>query len=1410
MKNKSTRITITGKHRTKKFWNIRSKLMIALLTAIFIPFLAFMVYLLYQNFNYFDEVRNFSLESSTNSLNEISTERIEKMTTDIAKEIADFLYSRDADIRYMADVAEMFSGDIEKTRSAFLVFVRSKTKRTVAQTQWTLSQNESRWEKMEKTDMSSTIGVLISKGKFPAACGEKNKVIPETIPRCLRRGVSLNDNNNDSLNGIVFHAFAADGLKYEDVPLYDEITFVDLDGKEKIKIGTTDLPNSRKKLYSSYFITDNVKDISNKSNTFIGAETYFPALKELTKERGDDIYVSDVIGAYVGTNYAGMYTKSNVSAAAMNRGYGIKYAPDEQAFAGEENPLGKRFEGIVRWASPVYSNGAKTGYVTLALNHDHIMEFVDHKTPASKRYTELPSAFEGDYSFIWDYQCRNIAHPRHHSIYGYDPQTGDPQIPSLMTTQYYTLLEKSGISLDSANNMSPHERFNAIKANARELFDFSEEKTGKPSYRLFKDDDIPVFKNQRKMQDNGLDPDHTPAPDLSMLGYIGLDGRYLNNAPQCRGWMDLVEKGGSGSFYILWGEIYKLNTAAAIPYYTGRYAPSAANNFSKTGFGFVTVGSSIESFGAPARAAAEVIDKFFTQKVKHIVCHSLFFLLISALAAAFVSFFISKKFSKNISVLLDGLSLFRDGFRQFRFNTKRGDEFGELANTFDMLAENFEKSTSHPVVITDLNMNILYINAFGILLHKNKKLEDFVGQSYIKYSKYPKNTKYDPIYALNNGIDTDVYFDVENGVYIKGVARYLLDERGKKAGYIIELIDFTEIEKRNRIVEKQNKELEKSKTEIEKALTEAQEATRAKSKFLASMSHEIRTPLNAIIGFAEIELLKNHSAETMESINRVYNSGKTLLNIINDILDFSKIEAGQMILDPVECYLPKTINDSVVMNIVRIGNKPLKLELIIDENIPKKLYLDDLRFKQILNNLLSNAIKYSKRGTIILSIQSKIESTKYSEKYCVLNCYVQDEGIGISKDGILKLFNDYQMINISAHRGTEGTGLGLVICKQLVEKMGGAIGVESEFGIGSKFFFSVKYRVIDETPIGRNVAESLMQMRFTEKNKKSDVVVFEPMPYGKVLITDDVFTNLEVAKGLMKPYGLEVVTASSGRETLEIVEKNKSGFDIIFMDHMMPEMDGIETVEIMRGLGYKGIIVALTANAVLGADKIFKEAGFDDFISKPINTEILDDVLKKYIRDKQPAQVQVLAKAAKIKPQIVEDGEKIYGIPVKIAEMFRKDATKATSVLKETVLSGDLKLFVITAHAMKSALANVGEEETASLAKELESAGREDNAYLINEKTSVFIEKLNEIIAKLTPVSVKEDVEEDTPSLKEKAAAIRVACDDFDSPLINKILKELEKFPLKPETKKILSEISENILFSDFDAAKENADKLYN
>ncbi|MDR2732008.1 MAG: response regulator [Fibromonadaceae bacterium] len=1246
---------------------------------------------MFQNHSVIDQVKRGSLENSINSLNAGAVESIERMTTDIAKSLADFLYERDDDIRYLATLANSLNGDIKSIEKAYSTFVRSKTKRAVVQTEWVLSKDGNRWVRKNIPDVSGTIGK------------------------------SSNKNNEDNVNGATFNPIAADGLEYTDVPLYDEVTFIGLDGMEKVKVGTADLPNSRKNRYANYFKTGNLKDISLKENTFIRAETYYPALKELTGKEGSDIYVSDVIGAYVGTNFIGMYTKPNLEDAAKKRGYDINYAPEEQAFSGEENPVGKRFEGIVRWASPVYVNGEKIGYVTLALNQDHIMGFVDHKTPMKERYKELSSAYEGNYSFIWDYQSRSIAHPRHHSIYGFDPETGEEQIPWLMTTEYNMLLEKSGISAEQAKNMTPEQKFAVIKANWKNFINKEADETGKPVYDLLLG--ISTFKNQKRMDPNNPDPDHTPAADLTRLGFVGLDGRYLNNAPQCTGWLDLTKRGGSGSLYILWSGIYKLNTAAAIPYYTGRYAPCEANSYSRVGFGFIAIGSGIESFTEPAVKAAQKTDIFLEKTSAESMKYVITSLLILFIITLLVSFAMSRWFSTSINTLLQGVAKYRSGLRQFRFNSKQSDEFGEIAESFDMLAESIERSIYHSVVITDSAKNIIYMNRVALALHKGETFEMLAGKPYIKYSIYPEKTEYDPFYAYENGTESSIYHREKDDIYVKGKVMALLDNNNVKIGYIIESYDVTEIEKRNRIVEEQYNQLAQTQGELKDALQKAQEATKAKSIFLANMSHEIRTPLNAVIGFTEVELMHKLPPSTIGSLEKIYSSSKTLLNIINDILDISKIEAGKIQLNPVEYDLATVISDSVNINLVRMGDKPLRLNIIVDENIPQKLFGDDLRLRQIFDNLLSNAVKYSNSGTITFSIKSALEKISETETICRLECYVQDTGIGISEEDLPKLFGDYQMVNMLAHRNTEGTGLGLAICKTMIEMMDGKIWVESKLNNGSKFMFNIKAKVIDENPIGSETAHNLMSLNYTKSLRDVETAfLFEEKPHGRILIVDDVATNLEVAKRLMEPYKMNIETAMSGYEALDRIKTQETCYDIIFMDYMMPGMDGIETTKIIRELGYKGIIVVLTANAVVGADKMFRENGFDDFISKPIDIKNLDAIIKKYVRENSSeALLNITRSETRNAPR--ETDKKIF-------EMFRRDAEKAIATLKDSAESGDLKSFSLTVHSIKSACVNIREKDAADLAVELEIAGRNGNLDKVRANYSALVEKLKEILAR--------------------------------------------------------------------------------
>lgn len=1360
-------------NRQGKQLSLRVKLMIILIAITAIPLIMFAAFSFKQTRDITDNVKNVSLQNSTNALNASAVQQIERMSTDIAREVAEFLYQRDGDIRLLANLASSVNGDVNKIKECFTLF-SERTRRAVKQTEWIMNEDSTLWIPKVIPDMSHTIGV------------------------------SENLQNEDFVNGATFHPFPAAGLEYEEVPLYDEITFIGLDGKEKVKIATTNHPNSRKVRYAEYFKTGDLKDVSKKENTFIRSETYFPALTNLTDEIDNDIYVSDVIGAYVGTNYVGMYVPKAVAKASEQRGYEIEYNIEEQAFSGAENPYGKRFEGIVRWASPVFVKGKKIGYVSFALSQDHIMEFVDHKTPMSERYTELSDAFEGNYSFIWDYQSRSIAHPRHHSIYGFDPETGYPAVPWLMTTEYNMLLEKSGVSADSASKLTPQERFEIVRTNYPNHIDRSSDVTGEQIFNLI--NGVETFKNQKRFDPSNPNPDHTPAADLIRMGFVGLDGRYLNNAPQCQGWLDLSRRGGSGSLYILWSGIYKLNTAAAIPYYTGQYAPSELNDSSRVGFGFVAIGSGIESFTEPAQDAANILDKELEKTIAFVAKYTIVSLVVLIFIVLLTSTAMSKWLSENIKTLLSGIAKYLKGNRQFRFNTTRSDEFGELAEMIDILADNIEQSQSHPVVITDTERNILYMNKQALKLHPESTLEELVGKPYSKYSMYPEDTKYDPFYAFFNQTESAIFYDNKSKTYVKGNVKQQFDSRGRFVGFIVESFDFTEVEKQNRIVEAQRDELERSQKEIENALKKAEDATQAKSVFLANMSHEIRTPLNAIIGFSEVELLKKLPLETGENIEKIYSSGKTLLSIINDILDISKIEAGQMQISPVEYDLVSAINDCVIMNLVRIGSKPIELKISVSENIPQKLFGDDLRLKQIYNNLLSNAIKYSEHGTVTLSASSKIEYEN-GKKIGILNCSVEDTGIGISKDDMEKLFGDYQMVNVEAHRTQEGTGLGLSITKRLVEMMGGKISVESELGVGSKFSFFIKLEVIDETPIGKKLADDINSLKFIGSHRKeNENFEFVPMPYGNILITDDVSTNLEVAKGLMRPYGMKIKTTLSGFDTLDLIKKGDK-FDIIFMDHMMPKMDGIETVRIMRESGYDGIVVALTANALVGAAQMFKDAGFDDFISKPININELDNILKKYIRDKQSEDV--LKEAQKITAQTVNINE-IKTVDAKLAEMFIKDAVSAITTLEETAQKGDVNLFAITAHAMKSALANIGEEEISKLAEELEKAGKTNDTNTINGKLQIMIDNLKAVIEKLTKTLPKEEetsseIVEDIALIREKMKEVAAACDDFDSAKANDIIKDIEKMLLKTETRKVLSEISHKLLFSEFDEAKDLA-----
>jgi signal transduction histidine kinase/CheY-like chemotaxis protein len=393
--------------------------------------------------------------------------------------------------------------------------------------------------------------------------------------------------------------------------------------------------------------------------------------------------------------------------------------------------------------------------------------------------------------------------------------------------------------------------------------------------------------------------------------------------------------------------------------------------------------------------------------------------------------------------------------------------------------------------------------------------------------------------------------------------------------------------------------------EVKQRLKIAEESTKAKSDFLAKMSHEIRTPMNAITGMTELILWEELSPVVREHALTIKNSGGHLLNIINDILDFSKIETGKMEIVEAEYLFYSTINDVVNMINARMTNPNVQFVAEVSPDVPGKMYGDEGRLRQVLLNVLSNSMKYTREGRITLAVSWE----KIGEDTLLLSIRVADTGIGIRRENLKTLFDEFQQFDLQKNRNVEGTGLGLAITHSLVQLMGGEISVESTYGEGSVFTITLPQKF-----------STTYEHQEWEREEPTTMTRVR-MPDVKILVVDDVLINLEVAKGILAPYQAHVDDCLSGKEALELVKQND--YDLILMDHMMSEMDGLETTATIRKLDGGRFadtpIIALTANAAGGAKEMFLQNGMSDFLSKPIELEKLDYILTKWI----PAEKQI-------------------------------------------------------------------------------------------------------------------------------------------------------------------------------------------
>ncbi|MCL1988673.1 MAG: ATP-binding protein [Firmicutes bacterium] len=569
--------------------------------------------------------------------------------------------------------------------------------------------------------------------------------------------------------------------------------------------------------------------------------------------------------------------------------------------------------------------------------------------------------------------------------------------------------------------------------------------------------------------------------------------------------------------------------------------------------------------------------------------------------------------------------------------------------------------------------------------------------------------------------------------------------------------------------------------EMERSAT-AEANSKAKTQFLARMSHEIRTPINAVLGISEIQL-QNPSLEvsTEEAFAKIYSSSQILLGLINDILDLSRIESGKMPILQEKYDSASLINDIIQLNVFRLGSKKVKFEIQVDKNIPAVMVGDELRIKQILNNLLSNAFKYTEKGSVNLTI---IIKTGKQPHLCFT---IQDTGIGMSPENLQKLFHEFARFNEEKTRYIEGAGLGMSIVQNLIELMDAKIDVQSKLGKGTTITLEIPQKISGDEVLGAELAKNLQNFNLSSRfARKTMSFKPEPMPYGKVLVVDDVETNLFVAKGLLSFYEIEVDTCDNGNAAINLVQQGKI-YDIIFLDHMMPGLDGIETNAKIRELGYTAPIVALTANAIIGQSDKFLQNGFDGFISKPIDTSHLNAMLNKFIRDKQPPEV--IANIRNEIPQqaansdmwnfFTDNGssEKSNQFFQDLLKEFARSQRHIILDIRQALSKDDLLSCRRIAHTLKGLANTIHETELAKTAGYLEVLFEQNKSGAeVAEKIDLMERQLAAVIATIPKEETHTNTEPITENINELLLELRALLEESNADSLD-LIKKLDNVP---------------------------------
>ncbi len=539
-------------------------------------------------------------------------------------------------------------------------------------------------------------------------------------------------------------------------------------------------------------------------------------------------------------------------------------------------------------------------------------------------------------------------------------------------------------------------------------------------------------------------------------------------------------------------------------------------------------------------------------------------------------------------------------------------------------------------------------------------------------------------------------------------------------------------------IELQDRLLKQSEA-VKDALKAAEEANKAKSNFLSNMSHEIRTPITAILGMNELIRRESSDENILEYSGNIDKAGNSLLGIINDILDFSKIEAGRMSLINVDYEIPNLVGDIVNLIRFRIEEKGLLFVADIDPKIPLVLNGDELRIKQIITNLLSNAAKYTEKGTVTLT--ARLEEKNDTD--AVIFMSVKDTGIGIKEEEMDKLFSAFDRLDVIRTRSIEGTGLGLAITSRMLELMDSTLTVESTYGEGSTFSFSIRQKVVNDREIGDVDPASIAAG--VQKNRESNIRF--TAPDARLLVVDDTPLNLQVIVGLLKQTKVHIDTASDGISCIEAF--GNKDYDMVFLDYRMPGMDGIETLKKLYesdpDRANRTPIVCLTASAVVGDREKMLDAGFDDYLSKPVNISEMERLMMQYLPKekvicigneeagtdelallpKEIFEIKELDPAAGI--EYCGDAEEyMYAL-----EIYSASIPEKSEKIEQAAKSGDLDTFITLVHSIKSTSKAVGAKAIAGLAASLEAAGKGDDKDFIEKNTPELLQMYRDLMETL-------------------------------------------------------------------------------